>query len=76
MKYLLLIIAVSMDPLSIKTLEMTDKATCEMAKHEIHAQMLATVETMTDGLPDELQTYGGMKALGIGMPPVMACIKQ
>lgn len=76
MKYLLLIIAVSMDPLSIKTIEMTDKATCEMAKHEIHAQMLATMEAMMDGLPDELQTRGSMKLLGLGAPPVMACIKQ
>ena len=76
MKYLLFIIAVSMDPLSIKTLEMTDKATCEMAKREIQEQMMATIEGMMGGLPDDLQTRGSMKLLGLGAPPVMACIKQ
>ncbi len=76
MKYLLFIMAMGMDPSTIKTIEMPDKATCEMAVVEINKQMKETVSRFTEGFPAEMQALGNMKGLGIGLPLVMACIKQ
>ena len=76
MKYLLFIMAMGMDPSTIKTIEMPDKATCEMAVAEIDKRTRETINRYTDSLPAEVRNYGGMQALGIGLPPVMACLKQ